>query len=411
MDWAALDVVTGGNDEEGGGGQEAAPEAPPAEYDNASAEPAQNFDTQSFETPEVDYPTEAPQIDTTGVTPQYDDQQLADNRAAMFGDGQYQDGASPEASFDGSPAAAADPAYGEHTNGPAYGDHTAGPSYGDPAGQAPAIGPEQQRAADPIDPVQAINSMVPLPEYPTEAPYIEPSGTPAQPSFEAQVDIAQHYQDLASPSELQQGQRGDCFNVAALNVLNAENPGYLQSLTQETRREGIYNVSTLDRQGNPHDVYVRDTPIRNGATTDDPALQSVYNATSLLYHPGKPGGSPADAMERVGADAGQMSPLDAVAAHQNGEGGAVLGTWDQRSLANADPSVQQGFRDANLYDGHAYQVASVIRNESDGRDYAVLRNPWQSGTPENPGSVHPRPIPVEDLDKYFSSGFAGTTRR
>lgn len=358
LDARWLDAVVGGDDDEGGQADPSGGEpAEPAQVDNSAAEPTRNFDGGA-----------APE----GSSEPYDG-----------GGGEHQD--------DGSG--------GEHQDdGALYGaSHDASE---DPSAHH-----------GPIDPEQAIQSMVPMPEMP-EAPHFDaPTHTSAGPSademFRTRVDIAQNYADLASPSELHQGARGDCFNVAALNVLNAENPDYIHQLAQETRREGIYNVGTLDRQGNEHDVYVRDTPIRGGATTDDSHLQAVYNATSLLYHPGRPGGDPGDAMERVGASTSYLSPTDAALAYQNGDGAAILST---PNLTRATPEAQQALRDVGLYDNHAYQMAAVIHNDADGRDYAVLRNPWGSGTPDNPGNVHPAPIPVEDLHRYFASGVVGTTR-
>lgn len=59
--------------------------------------------------PAPDYPTTAPHIDTTGVTPRYSDAELAQNRADTFSN--YQDSASPTA--DAAPAAPAAPMHAD----------------------------------------------------------------------------------------------------------------------------------------------------------------------------------------------------------------------------------------------------------------------------------------------------------
>lgn len=288
--------------------------------------------------------------------------------------------------------------------------------YGDEGGVLAAAQQEPSAPAAPVDPEAALRAMVPTPALP-EAPNLDATTLgPVAPStfseldrFNYQVDIAQNYRDLASPPELRQANRSDCFNVAAINALTARDPEAVSSLATETRRPGVWDVATLNREGNQQNVYVNDTPLRRGgATTDDPALQAVYNATTQLYHPGRPGGSPADAMERLGATTDILQPADAVQRYQAGDA-AVLATLDPKSLGRADPATQQAFRDAGLVDNHAYQVSAVIRHP-DGRDYAVLTNPWISGTPDNPGNVHPRPIPVSDLSRFFGSGFTGRLR-
>lgn len=421
LDNAWLDVVVGGDDEDGGqaepSGDSGGGDAP--QIDNSASEPTRNFDAGGDVMPHDD--------GTSADMMPHDDGAGASAPEGLGYDGGGNDGAHDASLFGASEHGDAS-AYGaEHGDASPYGasDHNEAPlaahdAMGDashlqePHAQEPHAQEPAQEPHGPIDPEQAIRSMVPMPEMPG-VPHIDAptaaqqaAGPTAADIFHTRVDIAQNYADLASPSELHQGARGDCFNVAALNALNNENPDYIHQLAQESRRDHIYNVATLDRQGNEHDVYVRDTAIRGGATTDDPHLQAVYNATSLLYHPGRPGGDPGDAMERVGASTSYVTPSEAALAYQRGEGAAIIGT---PNLTHASAADQQALRDVNLYDNHAYQVASVIHNDADGRDYAVLRNPWGAGTPDNPGNVHPAPIPVDELDRYFTSGVVGTTRR
>jgi hypothetical protein len=368
-----LEFVSGGDEEGGDAPVEEAPAQPTV--DDSSNEPSRNFDLGLPPVPEA-APLDLSGIDPSGVTPR-SDAEYAANRDAMFGDGHYQDSASP-----------IDLA---HTTD---------------LGHTPTAA---------IDPVAAINQMVPLPEYPPAPPTLDDihgpiaGGPSGRDTFNAWVDIAQNYQDTASPPELWQARRNDCFNVASLNALTARNPDEVLSLATETRRDGVWDVATMNRAGNEQHVYVNDTPlIRGGADGNDPALVAIYNGTSQLYHPGRPGGYPDDAMQRVFAQTDVTTPeLAALRYRDTTDTAAVLGTLSPRQL---DDATRQAYADANLHPFHAYQVAGVFTNPDDGRDYAVLRNPWgyNADPAAQPGqSVHPQPIPLSDLNRLFATGTNG----
>jgi hypothetical protein len=260
-----------------------------------------------------------------------------------------------------------------------------------------------------IDPEQAIQSMVPPPADPLPPPTAADfdhstllPGPTARERFDAQVDIAQHYADTASPPEVWQDARNDCFNVASINAMAAYDPDGVASLVSPTSRGDVVQVHTIDRDGNPRDVYVNPWPLqRGGADGTDPDLLALYNGTTQLYHPGQPGGSALDAMQRLGADTYGGSPNDIIDRYRNGEGGAVLGVPAARFMT---PEQQQAVEDYGLHDWHVYQVASVIHNEDDGRDYAVLRNPWGYGDGSSP---HPAPIALDELPNVFGYGVIG----
>lgn len=386
-----LDIVCGGADDDGGGGGDGGGEP----VMDVAPEPAQ-------EAPEAPAAPVEPYNAPVDEVPNYTAPEATPDAAQDPGVGAF--GANP-ALETGAPAAA--PAGPEFPPVQAFDDVP-------PRADAPDAVP----TAAPVDPEAALRAL-PLPDAPLAPPTAADLGTPPAPStfseldrFNYQADIAQNYRDLASPPELFQGTRGDCFNVAGINALTARDPDGVLGLAQPTRREGIWGVTTLNPDGQPNHVYTHDGRISTGgdrsqdrglagATTSDPQLQAVYNATSLLYHPGQPGGNPAYAMERLGADArGYNDPTAAITDYQNG-GAAVLGTMSDRQLQAMDPATRQAFEGAGLVPGHAYQVASVLRHP-DGRDYAVLSNPW--------GREHPQPVPVSDLNRYFNSGFSGRTR-
>lgn len=294
--------------------------------------------------------------------------------------------------------------------------------------QQAAAGTPHTPSGDPNDQLASL----PMPEMPTQAPHIDPptpeqlaQGPSAQQRFDAQVDIAQNYQDTASPSQLYQGGRNDCFNVAAINALNAHDPNGMQARVEPTNDPNVMRVFSENRMGDGDSTYVNPwqlqpvgsqrnaepsynfigQDLRGGAVSDDPSLQSIYNATTQRYHPSQPGGDPEDAMRRLGADTYSGAPSEIAQMYRNGDGGAVIGTHPERTLT---PEQQQAYQQYNLQPWHAYQVSSVIRNDADGRDYVVLTNPhapYVDGSPR-----HPRPIPVEEADRLFAGGTIGRLR-
>lgn len=211
----------------------------------------------------------------------------------------------------------------------------------------------------------------------------------------AEVDSFAHFGPDGSEirvdgSGLRQADRADCFNVAATESLWEAHPEEMKSLVTPTAKEGVADVLTYDREGQPVHEYVQTDSIRSGAVAvgADPDMQTAYNATSLLYHPGKSGGSTGDAMERYGATVTNDYASSTVDRFTDEGGAAVIGT-------------PEGLPDRpyNLHGWHAYIVKGTYTDVRDGREHVILKNPW--------GRDHPLPVPRAEVDDIFDGGSHG----
>ncbi len=235
-----------------------------------------------------------------------------------------------------------------------------------------------------------------------------PGGGPTDADIlKTRIDIAQNYEDGASPPRLQQGSLEDCFVVGSLNEVakTPEGQAHLASRI-ENLGDGFYQVKINDPHGAPQNVIVREPPGGFGATGDqnlrifEKAIATTHTPDlgglterevySNINHGGWPGG----VMQQLGLEnpygpkPAEYDPKDAIRIY-DANGGSLSGnTMTLNTLK--DPVNPYG-----LVGPHAYEVAMTYRDPTTSESMVVLKNPH--------GFNHPQPIPERDLGTYFST--------
>lgn len=224
----------------------------------------------------------------------------------------------------------------------------------------------------------------------------DPAGVFGESITYAQVQ-GQAFIDGASPNDIEQGQVGDCFLLATLASIAAQQPELLEkNLTDH--HDGTFTVRLFQpgAEGTfqPVDVKVdSDLVTRNsglvyahGTNVKElwPALYEKAYAQQFGasgYASIDRGGLPSEAMERLTGKRALRWTMGSVLASQSSD--ALFDTLRQ-GLANGDlataSTYQPRTKEAAAYPGaglvaaHAYTLLDV--GEAHGKKYVELRNPW-----------------------------------
>lgn len=339
-------------------------------------------------------------------------------------------------------------------------DYTGGPSeadiqqtqadiaqnYQDLASPSPSAEPAYHPPAEPtlanvehLQPPQEFGQQFGPQQYAPQPPTfnLSPSDYTGGPSeadiLRNRIDIAQNYEDAASPGRLNQGNVGDCFIVSTLNDVNRTPDGQAHLASRITDLgDGFHQVSLNDRYGQPQNILVQD-PTPGVGSTGDQNLRlferafAVSNTPDLggttdreLYANINHGGWPSSAMAQLGLSSNynggspaEYNPAQAITTYE-GNGGTVNGvtmtlnslgvpehpsTGDEIRAANAQRDLMSQY---NILGPHAYEVAMTYRDPGTNEPMAVLRNPH--------GFNQPLPIPQSQLGSLFSSFSYGRVR-
>lgn len=243
------------------------------------------------------------------------------------------------------------------------------------------------------------------------------------------VDIAQNYEDGASPARLVQTNLNDCSIVSSLNQVarTPDGQAHLASRIQDLG-DGFHQVRLTGEDGADRNVILRDPSPAMGSAGDrnlrifEKAL-AVDRTADLgglteadVYKSIDYGAAPSAAMRELGLGnhwgntPRDYMPADAVRIY-NETGGALGGTamtLNTNPVLTA-PTTGDEIRGANhlrdqlssygLVDNHAYEVAMTYRDPTTNNNMVVLRNPH--------GVNHGTPIPEARLGELFSSFSVG----
>jgi hypothetical protein len=219
------------------------------------------------------------------------------------------------------------------------------------------------------------------------------------------------------PNDVQQRGLGDCYFVASVAALARSNPEAIRNMITENRDDQgnvtSYTVRLHQKDGGflgtglfsgYEEVRVEVLPselLPNGSAPADNGEVWV-NVLEAAYakHIGSvadlgDGGNAADALSTLtGRDTESFAPggdysFSDLQADLNGGKNIVL---DTKSDAD-DPKKKVPGSPYGLVTSHSYMVERVY-TDADGRQLVQLRNPW--------GYDHPKPIPFEELGRYFS---------
>jgi len=223
--------------------------------------------------------------------------------------------------------------------------------------------------------------------------------------------------DAIDFNDMKQGNFGDCYLMASLAAIASDNPQAIRDMVRENRdADGnltSYTVTFQERDngflgiggGDYEKVEVNVSPsevLTDGANPADNGeiWVKVIEAGFAEYKGGvdniRNGGNPSDTMEILtGNDSRtyQTDPgffddsysFDSLESHlSSGEEIVISSRGDSKKLE------MSGY---GIHGNHAYMVERVY-TDADGKQMVQLYNPW--------GSDHPKPIPFDQLDSYFS---------
>lgn len=287
---------------------------------------------------------------------------------------------------------------------------------------------------------KAINEQVqPPPEVkPITSEDIKTSGPPPGPGPTAEemarnrADIAQNYDDLASPGRINQGALNDCYIVSTLNEVNSTPGGQAHLASRITDLgDGFSQVTINDRFGVPQQVVVQNPPLGIGASGDQtlriyekalavsetPPLGGLTNQE--IYSNINHGGFPNDTMNQLGLEAvggGDVQRYTASSTVPWATQPDTAVVWGTRS--GSTPGLTSELQSYGLVTSpHAYEVVATAPHTTttyttvptydamgsytgttsvpvtSTETHVYLRNPW--------GHHHPDPIPLSAVDRLF----------
>lgn len=221
--------------------------------------------------------------------------------------------------------------------------------------------------------------------------------------------------DGISPSDVQQGQVGDCTLQASLASLartvggcrflqdhvraNVDSAGNVTSYTATLFKKNAVGAYTPTQVTVPNDCFASYGAVHAVDGTGVEVWPRVYEAAMLKLNGGQPCTNMPDAMGILtGRPALDVSTSDAQLAEKL-ERGFQRG---QVQVLSTTGKVLAPMQDPKLKPAHAYTLTAITVNavpQADGsfnveRVY-VLRNPW--------GYDHPRAFTLDELKKYFST--------
>lgn len=176
-----------------------------------------------------------------------------------------------------------------------------------------------------------------------------------------------------SPDDIVQGDLGDCWLLAVLAGIAAQNPGAIEDMVIDNG-DGTYTVTFADGERVTVDADVRDS---NGHALWVSLIEKAYARREGGYDD-IDGGDPNDAIEALlGGDTNSFDP-DSTKDFMFGDNVSPGDSYDRIEDALDDGRVvTASVRDSLGIDGgHALTVTDVY--ESDGEQYVVVRNPWGS---------------------------------
>ena len=182
--------------------------------------------------------------------------------------------------------------------------------------------------------------------------------------------------EALSPESINQGQVGDCWLLAALGTVAADNPQFIRDHLW-VNPDGTWTVKMYD-DGHPVCIQVTPRVPENsvGAADGTATWAAIYEKAAAEYFGGDysdiDGGFSDDAYRAItGQSAERSGELSLEEIRDRLDGGPVaLGTEDDEDWMPFDDEVD----DSRIVPNHAYMVDRV--EERDGRLMVHVLNPW-----------------------------------
>lgn len=207
--------------------------------------------------------------------------------------------------------------------------------------------------------------------------------------------------------DVSQGQQNNCFLMAGIAAIAKNNPQAIHDMVKENR-DAKGNVTSytvnLYKDGKKTEVNVHPSELlKNGANPADngEVWVSVIEAAYAKLNGGtkvwEKGGSALSALETLTGRKGSTQSVDGKSY-----------TFDQlqkdfnagKNITLLTPGKEEDKKGKvagspyNLNNWHFYVVEKVYVDDKTGKQMVQLYNPW--------GSSHPKPIPFDELNKYFT---------
>ena len=245
------------------------------------------------------------------------------------------------------------------------------------------------------------------------------------PKFSKKTFTGPLFKDGPAPTDVQQGQLGDCYFPSAMAALTQNNSAAVQNMIKENG-DGTYTVTFKEKDWATNrfkdvpikidgDLYVRSWggPLYGATLGSDkgektmelwfPLIEKAYAQWKGSYNDIGSGGLSNDVFEAVLGKDGQfmsVSPgsedrvFDTIKKAIDAKQPVSAGTHgeDQESL----------YTNTGVYADHSYSVLGY--EEKNGEKYVQLRNPWGESEPAGNG---PNDgiflLPIKDFTKLYSS--------
>jgi hypothetical protein len=201
--------------------------------------------------------------------------------------------------------------------------------------------------------------------------------------------------DGASATDVVQGYIGDCFLVAALSAVAAQDPAAVRRAIR-ANADGTFTVRFSDPADPSAQVSVvvdgalptRDGSLRYGSGADAkelwvPLLEKAFAKWQGGYDRIGRGGVPGDVLTALTGRPYQHTAIGRSARPEVLHEQLTLALDQKRAVVLATSSSPTRYLNSGLYANHSYTVLRAF--EEDGKRYVELRNPWGESEPEGNG--------------------------